>query len=185
MSVKVRLPPLPAAGPFLPHKGNNVALIARPFLPNFPAHNGKANRPKNDKAQDHPEDFGHRPGLTRRAPTPLASSGMPRRGLTGYAAIGTHRTTPFAAHLRRLTQAQGQRHPKYRYGFCQFDAYPGASAGTFCPHGAGDMSRSMERILTDRVLRDTLVARGRERVKLYSWRKAAQATLAVRASRKA
>jgi hypothetical protein len=43
----------------------------------------------------------------------------------------------------------------------------------------------MERILTDRVLRDTLVARGRERVKLYSWRKAAQATLAVCASRKA
>jgi glycosyltransferase involved in cell wall biosynthesis len=55
----------------------------------------------------------------------------------------------------------------------------GDAADTFDPYDAGDMSRSMERILTDRVFRDTLVARGHERVKLYSWRKAAEATLAV------
>jgi glycosyltransferase involved in cell wall biosynthesis len=55
----------------------------------------------------------------------------------------------------------------------------GDAADTFDPYDAGDMSRSMERILTDRVLRDALVARGHERVKLYSWRKAAEATLAV------
>jgi glycosyltransferase involved in cell wall biosynthesis len=58
----------------------------------------------------------------------------------------------------------------------------GDAAGTFDPHDAGDMSRSMERILTDTALRDTLVARAVERVKLYSWRKAAEATLAVCAS---
>ncbi len=55
----------------------------------------------------------------------------------------------------------------------------GDAADTFDPHDAGDMSRSMERILTDTVFRDQLVARGHERVKLYSWRKAAEATLAV------
>jgi hypothetical protein len=43
----------------------------------------------------------------------------------------------------------------------------------------------MERILTDRVFRDTLVARSRERVNLFSWRKAAEATLAVCAGLKA
>jgi len=55
----------------------------------------------------------------------------------------------------------------------------GDAADTFDPYDTGDMSRSMERILTDKVFRDTLVVRGRERVKLYSWRNAAEATLAV------
>lgn len=55
----------------------------------------------------------------------------------------------------------------------------GDAAGTFDPHDAADMSRSMEQILTDKVLRDTLVARGFERVKQYSWRQAGEATLAV------
>lgn len=40
----------------------------------------------------------------------------------------------------------------------------------------------MERILTDTALRDTLVARALERVERYSWREAAEATLAVCAS---
>jgi glycosyltransferase involved in cell wall biosynthesis len=58
----------------------------------------------------------------------------------------------------------------------------GDAADTFDPYDADDMSRSMERILTDPVLRRTLVTRGIERVKQYSWRKAAEATLAVCAS---
>ena len=58
----------------------------------------------------------------------------------------------------------------------------GDAADTFDPHDAGDMSRSMERVLTGTALRDTLVARGLARVKRYSWREAAQATLAVCAS---
>ena len=55
----------------------------------------------------------------------------------------------------------------------------GDAAETFDPYDPGDMSRSMERILTDRNLRETLIARGLERVKRYSWREAAEATLAV------
>jgi glycosyltransferase involved in cell wall biosynthesis len=55
----------------------------------------------------------------------------------------------------------------------------GDAAETFDPYDVDDMSRSMERILTDRALRETLVARGSERVKLYSWRAAAEGTLAV------
>jgi len=58
----------------------------------------------------------------------------------------------------------------------------GDAADTFDPHDADDMSRSMERILTDTALRETLVAKGFERVKRYSWRDAAEATLAVCAS---
>ena len=58
----------------------------------------------------------------------------------------------------------------------------GDAADTFDPYDVDDMSRSMERILTDPVLRRTLVARGYERVKLYSWREAADLTLAVCAS---
>ncbi len=55
----------------------------------------------------------------------------------------------------------------------------GDAADTFDPYDVDDMSRSMERILTDTSLRDRLVERGLKRVKLYSWRDAAQATLAV------
>lgn len=58
----------------------------------------------------------------------------------------------------------------------------GDAAETFDPHDADDMSRSMEPILTDTALRDTLVAKGFERVKRYSWREAAEATLSVCAS---
>ena len=55
----------------------------------------------------------------------------------------------------------------------------GNAAETFDPHDADDMSHSMERILTQPSLRNTLVARGREQVKRYSWRAAAEDTLAV------
>jgi glycosyltransferase involved in cell wall biosynthesis len=55
----------------------------------------------------------------------------------------------------------------------------GDAADTFDPHDVDDMSRSMERMLTDRGLRDRLVASGFERVERYSWRAAAEATLAV------
>ena len=58
----------------------------------------------------------------------------------------------------------------------------GNAADTFDPHDTDDMSRSMERILTDKALRETLVARGLEQVKQFSWREAAEATLAVCAS---
>ncbi len=58
----------------------------------------------------------------------------------------------------------------------------GDAADTFDPYDIDDMSRSMERILTNRALRDTLVARGFQQVKRYSWREAAEATLAVCAS---
>jgi glycosyltransferase involved in cell wall biosynthesis len=61
----------------------------------------------------------------------------------------------------------------------------GDAADTFDPYDVDDISRSMERILTDTNLRDTLVARGFERVKRYSWREAAKATLAVCASLRA
>ena len=58
----------------------------------------------------------------------------------------------------------------------------GDGADTFDPYDVDDMSRSMERVLTDNILRDTLLARANERVKRYSWREAAEATLAVCAS---
>ena len=58
----------------------------------------------------------------------------------------------------------------------------GDAADTFDPYDPGDMSRSMERILTDETMRETLIVRGLERVKRYSWREAAEATLAVCAS---
>jgi glycosyltransferase involved in cell wall biosynthesis len=53
----------------------------------------------------------------------------------------------------------------------------GDAADTFDPYNSDDMSRSMQRILTDTAFRDTLVARAFERVKLYSWRRAAEMTL--------
>jgi len=55
----------------------------------------------------------------------------------------------------------------------------GDAADAFDPYDVDDMSRSMERVLTDRTLRETLVGRGFKRVKRYTWRKAAEATLAV------
>jgi hypothetical protein len=50
------------------------------------------------------------------------------------------------------------------------------------PCGAGGMSRSMERNFTGAALGGTLAARALDPVKRYSWREAAEATLAVCAS---
>lgn len=58
----------------------------------------------------------------------------------------------------------------------------GDAAETFDPYDTASMARSMERVLTDAALRGKLVTRGHERVKQYSWRNAAEATLAVCAS---
>jgi glycosyltransferase involved in cell wall biosynthesis len=55
----------------------------------------------------------------------------------------------------------------------------GDAADTFDPHDVNDMSESMERIILETGLREKLIAGGFERVKRYSWRNAAEATLAV------
>lgn len=55
----------------------------------------------------------------------------------------------------------------------------GDAALTFNPHDVDDMSRCIERILSDSALRESLVARGHQRVKAFSWRDAAEQTLAV------
>jgi glycosyltransferase involved in cell wall biosynthesis len=55
----------------------------------------------------------------------------------------------------------------------------GDAADTFDPHDVDDMSRSMERILTDPALRNRLIARGFEQVRRYSWREAAETTLRI------
>ncbi len=55
----------------------------------------------------------------------------------------------------------------------------GDAADNFDPHDPQEMSCSMERVLTNEIYRQTLIARGSERVKLYSWRRAAEATLAA------
>ena len=58
----------------------------------------------------------------------------------------------------------------------------GDAADTFDPYDTADMSRSMERMLTDTALRARLLARAAEQVKRFSWRQAAEGTLAVCAS---
>ncbi len=53
-------------------------------------------------------------------------------------------------------------------------------AGLMCdPQDAEEIARAMMRIGDDRQLRDSLVARGFERIKLFSWRKTAEETLAL------
>jgi glycosyltransferase involved in cell wall biosynthesis len=49
----------------------------------------------------------------------------------------------------------------------------------FDPESVEEMSMAMERLLTDAALRQQLVARGRERVKQFSWEACARATLAA------
>ena len=58
----------------------------------------------------------------------------------------------------------------------------GDAADTFDPYDTADMSRSMERMLTDPALRTRLLASAAEQVKRFSWHQAAEATLAVCAS---
>jgi glycosyltransferase involved in cell wall biosynthesis len=53
----------------------------------------------------------------------------------------------------------------------------GDAALYFGPGSVDEMSLAMERLLTDEALRQQLVARGRERVKQFSWETCARATL--------
>jgi alpha-1,3-rhamnosyl/mannosyltransferase len=55
----------------------------------------------------------------------------------------------------------------------------GNAALYFDPESVQEMSMAMERLLTDGALREQLVARGRERVKQFSWEACAKATLAA------
>lgn len=55
----------------------------------------------------------------------------------------------------------------------------GNAALYFDPESVEEMSKAMERLLTDGALRQQLVARGRERVKRFSWEACARATLAA------
>ena len=55
----------------------------------------------------------------------------------------------------------------------------GNAAIYFDPESVEEMSMAMERLLTDAALREQLVARGRERVKQFSWEACARATLAA------
>ncbi|NOX60956.1 MAG: glycosyltransferase family 4 protein [Chloroflexi bacterium] len=55
----------------------------------------------------------------------------------------------------------------------------GEGALYFDPLDVEDMAATLERILTDSSLREQLIARGRENVKRFSWKKAAQKTLSV------
>jgi glycosyltransferase involved in cell wall biosynthesis len=55
----------------------------------------------------------------------------------------------------------------------------GNAAIYFGPESVEEMSLAMERLLTDGALREELVARGRERVKEFSWEACARATLAA------
>jgi glycosyltransferase involved in cell wall biosynthesis len=49
----------------------------------------------------------------------------------------------------------------------------------FDPHDKEDIKKVIKDALFDKSLREQLVARGRERLKLYSWERCAQETLAV------
>ena len=55
----------------------------------------------------------------------------------------------------------------------------GNAALYFDPESVEEMSMAMDRLLTDGALREQLVARGRERVKQFSWEALAKATLAA------
>lgn len=55
----------------------------------------------------------------------------------------------------------------------------GDAALLFDPYNVEEMTASICEVLTDKELRDDLVRRGFERAKVFSWRKAAQETLAV------
>ncbi len=55
----------------------------------------------------------------------------------------------------------------------------GEGALYFDPLNVEDMADAIERALTDRDLREELIAKGRENLKRFSWQKAAQETLAV------
>lgn len=55
----------------------------------------------------------------------------------------------------------------------------GDAAEFFDPDSIESMGHAIERVLNDRPLRQALVARGRERIKLFSWERCAEQTLDV------
>ncbi|MHB1085894.1 MAG: glycosyltransferase family 4 protein [Thiobacillus sp.] len=55
----------------------------------------------------------------------------------------------------------------------------GDAAELFDPNSTEALIASIERILNDKVLRQTLVMRGRERIKIFSWERCAQQTMDV------
>jgi glycosyltransferase involved in cell wall biosynthesis len=55
----------------------------------------------------------------------------------------------------------------------------GDAAELFDPCDADSMQRAIERVVTDKVLQDSLVARGRKRIKNFSWERCARETLDV------
>ena len=52
----------------------------------------------------------------------------------------------------------------------------GDAAELFDPHSPDALGTSIERVLNDAALRQTLIARGRERIKLFSWERCARQT---------
>lgn len=55
----------------------------------------------------------------------------------------------------------------------------GDAGELFDPHVPDAIGASIERVLSDPVLRQTLIMRGRERIKLFSWERCAQQTMSV------
>ncbi|MDP9052031.1 MAG: glycosyltransferase family 4 protein, partial [Acidobacteriota bacterium] len=55
----------------------------------------------------------------------------------------------------------------------------GNAAEMFDPYDPESIQKAIERVATDEVLRETLVSRGRERVKQFSWERCAKETLDV------
>lgn len=55
----------------------------------------------------------------------------------------------------------------------------GDAAAFFDPASSDAMARAVESVLNDAPLRETLIARGRERIKMFSWRRCAEETLNV------
>ena len=55
----------------------------------------------------------------------------------------------------------------------------GDAAEMFDPYDQGSIRAAIERVVNDDALRETLIARGRERIKLFSWKRCAQETLDV------
>lgn len=55
----------------------------------------------------------------------------------------------------------------------------GDAAELFDPHSSDALGAAVERVLSNTALRQTLIARGRERIKLFSWERCAQQTMNV------
>jgi glycosyltransferase involved in cell wall biosynthesis len=55
----------------------------------------------------------------------------------------------------------------------------GNAGEMFDPYDLDSMRMAIERVVSDNVLQQTLIARGQERIKLFSWERCAQETLAI------